>query len=62
MTAFNGRDKQTVYVTTYVLQYMAMIYYYYRYNTWLWYIIIGTIHGYGMLLLSVHIHIRYYIH
>ena len=36
MTGFKGHDKQTVYVATYALQYMAIVYYYYRYNTWLW--------------------------
>ena len=49
MTGSNGHDKQTVYVTTYALQYMAMV------------IIIGTIHSHGVLL-KVHMHTRYYKH
>ena len=32
MTGFNGHDKQTVYVATYALQCIAMVYYYYRYT------------------------------
>ena len=32
MTGFNGHDKQTGDVITYALQYMAIVYYYYKYT------------------------------
>ena len=39
MTGFYGHDKQ----------YMAIVYYCYRYNTWAWYIIIIGTHAHAIL-------------